>query len=161
MMVYAKLGGILVVVIAIFAVGYHFGGMPYKMKYEALQAENWKEKAEAEIAAKVVVTGQLMALQTQAKVNADAMQNLATQNAQITRDRDVNVALARRLLNSQARSTSTGCAVPKTADQPAAAAAGGARQDDSLAQLVADVADECTRNADRLDALIAQISPQL
>jgi hypothetical protein len=51
--------------------------------------------------------------------------------------------------------------LPSAQDQPATAPASGAEVAARTAQLVGDVTAECERNADRLDAWIAEIKPQL
>ena len=51
--------------------------------------------------------------------------------------------------------------VPETPGQPGTAPASGAEVVARAAQLVGDVTAECERNADRLDAWIAEIRPQL
>ena len=51
--------------------------------------------------------------------------------------------------------------LPSAQDQPATAPASGTEVAARAAQLVGDVTAECERNADRLDAWIAEIKPQL
>lgn len=160
-MIYAKLAGLLTLIVGLLATGYHFGEMPYKTKYEALQAQDWQAQAKAQEAAKAVIAGQLAQAQAISKNNADAMVNLANENAQIAADRDANLALARRLLASSARPTPAGSGVPKAADQPAVAAAGGSGSPTRAESLLVAAADESERCADQLNALIAQIRPQL
>lgn len=70
-------------------------------------------------------------------------------------DRD----LARRLLARAAAAASS--SVPTSQGGQTAANPSGASSDGSLAETVAAAIGECRRNADRLDALIAEITPQL
>ena len=51
--------------------------------------------------------------------------------------------------------------LPTTSGQSGAAPAGGTQVIARAAQLVGDVTAECERNADRLDAWVAEIKPQL
>lgn len=160
-MIYAKLGAILVLVSGLLALGYHFGEMPYKTKYEALQAQDWQSQANAQEAAKTVIAAQLVQAQATSANNAQSLVNLANENAQITADRDANLALARRLLSGQARSCPAGGAVSKAPDHPAAAPAGGPQSPTRAESLLVAAADESERCANQLNALIAQIRPQL
>lgn len=81
--------------------------------------------------------------------------------AALRRDRD----LARLLLGIAQQTAAGRCAVPQAPDQPGAAAASGASGDGTAAASAeSDLAafiGECRRNADRLDALIAEVTPQL
>jgi hypothetical protein len=79
-----------------------------------------------------------------------------TELAGVTRDRD----LARRLL-AKAVTTAASNPLPAAQGQPGAPVASGAQGDASLGSLLGDAFGECRRNADRLDALIAEIAPQL
>lgn len=164
-MIYAKLAGILVSTIALLALGYHFGEMPYKTKYEALQRDNWEGKAKGEEAAKVVIAGQLVDLQKQIKVNADARDTLAKQNESIVADRDATVTRVRRLeqllLVAASRPAAGSGSMPKGNGGPTATDAGGAGGITEIEQLLVDAKEEAERNADRLDALIAEVTPQV
>lgn len=163
-MIYAKLGGILAAVLACLALGYHFGEMPYKTKYEALQAAGWQEKAQGEEAAKTAIAGQLVTLQKQIKVNSDAMQTLATQNAQTIADRDVTLTRVRRLeqlLSAAAARPAASGAVSKDAGGQSAPDAGGTGGITEVEQLLVDARAEAERNADRLDTLVTEVKPQV
>lgn len=68
---------------------------------------------------------------------------------------------ARRLRVAETAAAARGRDVPQAAGQPAAPAAGGAGSSAALDAALADAAAECIRNADRLDALVGEIKPQL
>ena len=97
--------------------------------------------------------------------NQAAMVLLAKQNAQTTTDRDLTIARVHRLEQllalAAAAKPSAGGAVPKAGDRSAAAPATGDEGIDRAGELLIAARDECRRNADRLQALIAEISPQL
>jgi hypothetical protein len=165
LMIYARLIGGLAVVIALLALGYHFGEMPYKTKYEALQAADWETKAKGEQAAKVVIAGQLVDLQKQIKVNADVRDNLAKQNESIVADRDATLTRVRRLEQllsaAAARPSARGGAVSKADDRPGATGASGDPGPTEVERLLIDARDEAKRNAARLNALVAEVTPQV
>lgn len=113
---------------------------------------------DAEQAYNEALEKELIKIQTTDANNAKAIQDLQNENAHIASDRD----LARRLLVAARRSASgQGATVPKAPDQPAAIGASGTDGAQRLADLCADTAAEAERNANRLDALIAEIKPQL
>ena len=93
--------------------------------------------------------------------NADIAAALDRANSDRARALD-DAILARRLLDAARAAGSR--PVPEAPDQPAAPPAGGTSgggaPDSLLADLTAAIG-ECERNADRLDALIAEIRPQL
>lgn len=161
-MIYAKLGGILAAVLACLALGYHFGEMPYKTKYEALQADGWKEKAQGEEAAKAVLAGQLVTAQTQQKVNSDAMQTLQAQNSAVAADRDTTLTRVHRLeqlLVGAARPTSGGLPqAQRGQDSSGTSAQRGAAEAEGL--LIA-AANECELNDNTQDALVVEVLPKV
>lgn len=163
-MIYAKLAGLLTLIVGLLATGYHFGEMPYKTKYEALQAQDWQAQAKAQEVAKNAIAAQLVQAQATSKNNADAMVNLANENAQTVADRDATLARVHRLeqlLAAAAARPAAGGGVSQTGGGPPASGASGTSQDAGIETALADAAAECTRNADRLDTLITQIRPQL
>lgn len=148
--------------VAVFGVGAWTGNAlnPWHGRYQGLQVADAQARADGESAVRKDLQGKLDALRATLKTNNQITVDLAHANAQIARDRDANLALARRLLNGQARRPSGG-GVPQTPNQPRTPPAGGTGPDESVAGLLVNTADECDRNANRLDALIAQIKPQL
>jgi len=67
--------------------------------------------------------------------------------------------LARRLRDAKA-SARRG-AVPQACSEPGTAPASGTPVDDEITRVAGDALAECMRNADRLDALLGEIKPQL
>jgi hypothetical protein len=153
------LAGVLLVFCAGTYTGWHMN--PWESRYKSLQASDAIERIHGEEAVRSALTAQLAQAQATSKNNADSLARLADENAEIIRDRDANLLLARRLLAGQARPTPGSHPLPKAGSGQAPAAASGAGQNEDLASLLVDTADECERNADRLDTLIAQIRPQL
>jgi hypothetical protein len=164
-MIYAKLAGILLTVIGLFAVGYHFGEMPYKTKYEALQTARWEDKFNAQKVAATAIAGQLSDLQRQIQVNQNAMQTLQSQSDAVVADRDATFGRVRRLeqllVAASSRRPAGPDSVPKDDSGSAAAGAGGEGSLTEVEQLLVDAKEEAERNADRLDALIAEVTPQV
>lgn len=159
---YLRLGAYVLAAALLVAGGWHMGGLAPKAALAALQAQDWQGKAQAAAAALAATQVQLKTLQDTVDRNAGIIQGLHDENAKTAADRDANLDLAHRLLNSAAHPASTpGAPVQKTAGGQTIAAAGGAGGDGEAAGLLADAAGECERNADRLDALIAEIAPQL
>lgn len=73
-----------------------------------------------------------------------------------------DLQLARGLLNSSLDTiTPSGHRLPEAPNQPGALGAGGATSGPSLETQVAAAIGECERNASRLDALIAEVKPQV
>lgn len=143
--------------------GYHLN--PYPARYKALQASDAIERAHGEEAVRQALSAQLAQAQEVTHNNQAAMVTLANQNAQTAADRDATVARVHRLeqlLNAEsaARAAQSG-AVPQTGDRSSAPGAGGDPSADPIGDLLIDARNEAKRNAARLDALIAEISPQL
>ena len=142
--------------------GYHLN--PYPARYKALEASYVIERAHEEEAVRQVLSAQLTQAQTVTRNNQAAMVTLANQNAQTAADRDVTLARVRRLEQllsaAAARSTQSG-SVPKAGDRPATPSAGGDPGADEAGELLIATRDEAKRNASRLNALIAEIVPQL
>lgn len=103
------------------------------------------------------------ALQTQiqTRLKTEANNGKVIQELQAQRDSAVaDAQLARRLLLA-AQIDAHGRAVPKATDRQPAPAAGPASGGGSLTQELAAAISECRSNADQLDALIAELRPQL
>jgi hypothetical protein len=138
--------------------------------YARLSADFSAYKAAAATANERAADAASRALQAQIefhdKVQADNDQTMQEYRAQAADDaahRSADAELIRRLLADAAkgRPAPSDRAVPKAADRQRAADASRAGGNDSLAGLLVDAAAECTRNADRLDALTAEVKPQL
>lgn len=141
--------------------GYKVGANRWEAKYQGLQAADWESKANREGAARKALEGQLRDAQKTANTNSKVIHDLNTQTVAIAADRDHSVELARRLLASAARPRPGSCSVPEAPDQPATAGTGETASNERLAGLLADAAAECRGNAAQLNALIAEIKPQL
>jgi len=153
------LAGVLVVFGAGTYTGYHLN--PWEGRYKSLQAADAIERMHGEEAVRAELTAQLAQAQATSKNNADSLARLADENAEIIRDRDANLLLARRLLASQAGPATTGHSLPQTTNQPGVATASDPAAPTKLEGLVVDVADGYERCVSQLNALIAQIKPQL
>lgn len=143
-------------------VGYHLN--PYPERYKDLVATQALNQADAEDAVRKTLSAQLVQAQTQTKVNSDAMQSLAQENAQIAADRDGTVTRVRRLeqlLSAASTRTPTGSQLSKAGGGSGAASAGDPSSPTQIEGLLTDAASECERNTNQLNALIAQIQPQL
>lgn len=70
-------------------------------------------------------------------------------------------SLAQRLREYAANATANSGRVPQADRGPGSPAAGTPSGDDRLTELLGAAFAECTQNADQLDALIAQLKPQL
>jgi hypothetical protein len=137
---------------------------PYKTKYKDLQAADWQAKAQGEVAAKEALAKQLVQAQRVSQNNSEAMQRLNNENAQTLQDRDAVIARVHRLeqlLSAQAARAASGAQVPATGSRPGPASAGGDPGIGRAGELLIAARDECKRNASRLNALIAEVNPQL
>lgn len=141
--------------------GWHFGSGRWQTKYEALQAEGWQAQAIAEETARKAVEGQLSDLKTTLANNQKVSHDLEIQNAAVTADRDHTRELVRRMLASASRPSADSHPVPESPGGPPVAGAGGASSNEKLEGLLVAASEECTRNANRLDALVEQLKPQL
>ena len=147
--------------VALIGWGYH---AIYQRGYRASEATwqaRWTARDLAETKAKDAALAAQKASQDATDAHNQEIMN-AINDAQRERDAARGDAdLARRLLAAASRPPATSGAVPPAADQPGTAPAGGTGEGESLGSLVADAIGECRRNADRLDALIAEVLPQL
>jgi hypothetical protein len=136
----------------------------YKQGYDAAVAI-WKPKLEAQTTAYAKAaadaearnTAKIAAATARNKEITDALFDKTKEAAALRSDRD----LARVLLRIARETAARRGEVPAAGDQPGTPGAGGEEGDGSLEGTVADAFGECRRNADRLDALIAEIKPQL
>lgn len=69
--------------------------------------------------------------------------------------------LANRLRNAEARLATSGSTPAKAGSGQSAAPAGPPPSNDRLTDLLGRTFEQCSQNADQLDALIAEIKPQL
>lgn len=117
-----------------------------------------RDKAEWQAAYQVEQAHQ-QALEAAQKRNADIeakLNDTAKERDSVARDRDT----ARRLLSAAIAAADSG-AVPQGPDQPGPAAPGGTGGNAEIGGLLAAAFTECRRNADRLDAIVAELTPQL
>jgi hypothetical protein len=144
----------------LFGAGYYAGGLVPKAALARLQATDAESRTREESNALKAVQAQLAQAQTVSANNAQIVEKLQNENAQIATDRDRNMELARRLLLS-AHPATPGHPVPETSDHSSIASASPALSNGSVADLLARVAAECDANAAQLNALIAEVKPQL
>ena len=127
-------------------------------QYAALQTQDAQNLAASEKAAADTLQAQILARN---QTDANNAQVIATLHAQADSAAD-DLSRANRLLELAARENRAGGgAVPQAANQPGAATAGQAAGASDLARLLVATREECTANAGQLDALIAEIRPQL
>ncbi len=140
--------------------GYKAGAHRWEARYSALQAQGWQTTAlRAEVAQKALQS-RLDEAEATSQNNARALEELHHETAAIAADRDRVNDLAHRLLERAARAARRPV-VPQAADQPGAPRASEAGGDEPAAKLLVDAAAECRATAAQLNALIAQINPQL
>jgi hypothetical protein len=113
-------------------------------------------QANAQKAARAAIQAQIDTANATDKRNAEIIASL---NHQVD-DAVGDLSVANRLLVAARARTSASHPMPETADQPRATPPGGT-PGDGLADSVAAAIGECRRNSRRLDALIAEISPQI
>lgn len=159
---YLRLAAYLGAALACIGLGWYLGGLSPKAALARLQAQDWQSKAQAEQVALTATQAQLKTLQVAAANNSIVIQGLQNDNAKIASNWASDRALVQRLLNdAKAAPASGGGDMPKAGSGQPAFGAGGPDSDESIASLLADAASECDRNATRLDALSAEIRPQL
>jgi len=140
-----------------------------KARYGALQTEyaNYRTavaeaNGKAQEAARAAVEQQIRDRVRTDKHNAEILRDYETTNAAIAADRDRSRELARRLLAAgQGGRSSPSRSVPEAADRPAAPDPGEAGSDVEAGELLTDASAECRANASQLNALIAELKPQL
>jgi hypothetical protein len=159
-----KLAPYLAAAALIFGGGWYAGGLQPKAALARLQAADWQAKAQGEEAARKAVEAQLEKAQTVSANNAQAVEKLNAQNAQIAADRDDTLARVRRLeqlLVVASRPAAHGADVPKAGSRPVATGTGDTPGTSRAEELLVAAAGECEQTANQLNALIAQIEPQL
>ena len=146
----------LILLIGAYGYGHHNG----KASSEAAWQARWQARDAADTKARDAELARQKAQQdaTEAR-NAEILEKLNDKSKEAAAAR-ADADLARRLL-ARATRPSAGGDLPKAEGGPPAPAAGGAAGNEGLAGLLGDALGECRRNADRLDALIEEITPQL
>jgi hypothetical protein len=135
---YAKIGVILAVMIAIVAGSYHVGAMAATARLEALQA------AQSELTAKAV-------LAERASAQAESVRlNKVISDYESTPIDPVSVGVAHRVL---IYAHTPSCAVPEAGSNPGGTVSTGPKPG-GLEGPLQDYIDACSRDAKRLDALI-------
>lgn len=157
---YLKLGAYGLAALLLFGAGWMTQGWRADAKYAALQASDAAARADGEAAVRKQLQAQLDTLKTTSANNAQVIHALQTQNDAIAADRDHTMDLVHRLLNTATTSAPTPV-VSKTGSGQDLAVPSGTSSDGPVGDLLASASDECKRNRARLDALIAQIGPQL
>jgi len=156
------LAGVLVIFGAGTYMGWHLN--PYPARYKALEASYVIERAHEEEAVRQVLSAQLAQAQTVTRNNQAAMVILAKTNAETAADRDITIARVHRLeqlLSAAAARAAAGRVLSQTRDRSPAADTRGDPSADEIGDLLIAARDEAKRNASRLNALIAEITPQL
>ena len=123
----------------------------WEARWTAQEAQYAKVAADARAKANEALT---VTLQRNAEI-LGAYQKLQADRDSVASD----LVWARRLL-AAARSAPGGGSVQQTPGQPGPVAASGTDGDGTLTGDVAAAIGECIRNADRLDAVVAQVKPQ-
>lgn len=153
------------------AAGWHFGSLHWRGEYQDLKAADWEAKAQGEKTARDELQRRLNSYESTLIHNAEVMNELNSKRVTAESQRDH----ARRLLSAaKATSASCGARLPQTNSGSRTAPARPAEGDRSpgnlpestrlgelLERAVTASGVECRNNADQLDALAAQIKPQL
>jgi hypothetical protein len=130
-----------------------------RSEYAAFQIQVAHQQAASQKAATDALEAQIAARNITEANNAQIIRQLQSRADTAESDRD----RANRLLElaAQARPVAGGDQLSETAGQPGTAPAGQASGANGLAELLVRTKQECADNADKLDALIAEIKPQL
>jgi len=159
--IYLRLAAYLAAALLFLGGGWYLGGLAPKKALAQLQAQDWQAKAQSTEVAYQAVLVELKQAQAVSANNSTIIQGLQNDNAKITASWASDRTLAQRLLNNPKAVPTLGPGLPKASSGPAVAVASGTSGDGSAASFLADASAECQRNAVRLNALSAQISPQL
>lgn len=161
MSLYLRIAAYAVAAALLFGAGFKVATWRGDARYSALQVADVTARAHGEETVRQALQKQLDTVKTTSANNAQVIGRLQDENTQIAADRDSTRLLVQRLLNRPSSPAAPDPTVPKTSGGQPAAAAGGAGGNGTAADLLVAAAEECERNADRLDALSAQIRPQL
>lgn len=141
--------------------GWKLGSTHYRTKYETILAEDWKNKASGEEAARKAIEAQLEAAHATITRNTGITNDLEQKAAATAAERDRYRAALDRLRAAPARPTPGSSSVPEGDHRPTV---DEVRQTASLREcqglLIENVADGAD-NADSLDALSSAIKPQI
>lgn len=153
-------------VLVVFGAGTYTGwhANPWAGRYKDLRAADAIERGDAEDAVRKTLTAQLAQAQATSQNNSDSMVKLANENAQIVADRDDTVARVHRLeqlLSAASRAIAASSSMPQSNRGPDPPSSGGAGSLTEVEQLLVDAREEAERNANRLDAIVTQITPQV
>lgn len=156
----------LAAVVLLLSIGGYAGyrANPWQARYHALQLADAQQRADGETAVRKELTEQLAQAQATSDNNANSMVKLANEQAAITADRDATVTRVRRLeqlLGAATTRTAASGSVPQSnrgSDPPDASGTAGLTE---IERLLIDAKEESERNADRLDALVTQVTPQV
>lgn len=144
--------------------GSYLVGNHWSARYERLQSSDAQARADGEATVRKALQAQLAQAQAVSSNNASVIQRLQNENAQIAADRGATLDRVRRLeqlLVLAARTPTPSAPVPQAGSGSEPAGASGDPGPSEVEQLLIDAKDEAERNAARLNALIAQIKPQL
>jgi len=159
-----KLSPYLAAAVLIFGGGWYAGGLQPKAALARLQAANWQTQAEEEEIVVKAVQSQLEKARAVAANNVQTLEKLSAENAQIAADRDGTLTRVRRLeqlLVVASRQAVSGAAVSQAGSGQGTPGTGDAPGIATIEGLLVAAASECEQTANQLNALIAQISPQL
>lgn len=127
-------------------------------KFSAYQTQVAQADEKAQQSARDALQAQIQTrLQTEAN-NGKVIAQLQAERDRAVSDRDI---AQRLLIAAKAPAASSGGQLPKAPDRPTPPAASPQDSGGSLTEALAAAIDECRSNADQLDALIAEIRPQL
>jgi len=157
---------LLIAAIAAF-ISHEIDKIPYSRLQAARSADQaaWHaEEAQRQKDATDALQAQIKARLTTEANNSAVIEKLQNENAQITADRDGTLTRVRRLeqlLLVASRAAPGSGGVPQAGGGSDPPATGGDAGPTQIERLLIDAKDEAQRNAARLNALIAQIEPQL
>lgn len=160
-MIYLRLAAYGLAALLLFGAGWKVASWRDSGILQARIASDATDRANAETAIRTALQAQLVAAQTTARTNAQIVENLQHENANVVAARDANLALAHRLLTRQTCPASSTHSVPETPDQPGASGTSNPGASDSLAGDLVAAADGYERCVNQLNALIAELKPQL
>lgn len=151
---------------ALFGAGTYTGwhANPWHGRYQTLQTADAIARAQGEAAVRKALEAQLAQAEATSQNNANVMARLNHENAETVADRDAVVTRVRRLeqlLAAAAARPAKGSGVPQAEGGRGTAASSGEAGIDRIGELLVAARGECHRNADRLDALSAEITPQV
>jgi hypothetical protein len=133
----------------------------WQAKYEALQAADATDRSQALAKVAQAYQDQLVEAQAVSSNNSAVIGKLQNENAAIASDRDATVARVNRLLALASRPAPSAGHLPEAGSGQGTPSPSGDAGDDGLRSLLVSAHDECERNANRLNALSAEITPQL